>query len=111
MLFDQTQDSLWTMFQEGGKADYLTWFMRVLTAGNRGTLSKTMTGILSLYFAAHLKRDAERFLPFVEGLYFDIHCFCAAEVEPMGKECNHVQISALTEYLGISVEIAYLDGR
>ena len=33
MLFSQSRESLWEMFQEGGKADYLTWFMRVLTAG------------------------------------------------------------------------------
>ena len=29
----------------------------------------------------------------------------------MGKECEQVQIMALTEYLGIGVKIEYLDGR
>ena len=33
ILFDQSQEDLWKMFQEGGKADYLTWFLRVMTAG------------------------------------------------------------------------------
>jgi len=37
--------------------------------------------------------------------------FCKAEVEPMGKECEQVQITALSEYLQIAIEIAYLDGR
>lgn len=41
----------------------------------------------------------------------DVYAFCTAEVEPMGKECEQLQIIALSEYLGISVEIAYLDGR
>lgn len=29
----------------------------------------------------------------------------------MGKECEHLQVSALTEYLQIGVTIEYLDGR
>jgi ubiquitin thioesterase protein OTUB1 len=80
------------MFQEGGQADYLTWYMRVLTAG-------------------HLKSDPDRFLPFIDGAYFDIESFCKAEVEPMNKECEQIQIIALSEYLGVTVEISYLDGR
>jgi ubiquitin thioesterase protein OTUB1 len=93
-LFLQTPNSLLEMFQEGGKADYLTWYMRVLTAG-------------------YLKRDPDRFLPFIEGLgaFFDIESFCKSEVEPMNKECEQIQIIALSEYLGITVEISYLDGR
>ena len=35
--------------------------------------------------------------------------FCRRDVEPMGVECDHVQISAITEYLSVSVEIIYLD--
>jgi ubiquitin thioesterase protein OTUB1 len=37
--------------------------------------------------------------------------FCQREVEPMGKECEHLQVSALTECLQIHVTIEYLDGR
>jgi ubiquitin thioesterase protein OTUB1 len=33
MLKDQTTQSLLELFQEGGKADYITWYMRALTAG------------------------------------------------------------------------------
>lgn len=91
-LFQQSINSLLDMFQESGKADYLTWYLRVLTAG-------------------YLKRDPDRFLPFIDGLYFDIASFCTAEVEPMNKECEQIQIIALTEYLGITIEISYLDGR
>lgn len=61
--------------------------------------------------AGYLKSAPDRFLPFVEGLYYDMDAFCKAEVEPMDKECEQIQIIALSEYLGIEIEIAYLDGR
>lgn len=41
----------------------------------------------------------------------DISTFCAREVEPMGKECGMVQVTALAESLNIRVNIQYLDGR
>ncbi len=57
-----------------------------------------------------LKRHEDRFSPFVDG-GGSVADFCRREVEPMGVECEHVQILALTEYLGIGVTIEYLDGR
>lgn len=50
-------------------------------------------------------------MPFIEGNYFDMNSFCAGEVEPMNKECEQIQIIALTEYLNVPVAIEYLDGR
>lgn len=92
-LFESyTRETLLDSFQEDGKADYYTWFMRLLTAG-------------------FIKRDWPRFQPFVEGPYYDADAFCKGEVEPMKKECEHMQIIALTEYLGVPIDIAYLDGR
>jgi hypothetical protein len=44
-------------------------------------------------------------------LILDIDSFCKSEVEPMGKECEQIQVTALSEYLQIAIEIAYLDGR
>lgn len=42
----------------------------------------------------------------------DIGDYCAKEVEPMGKECEQVQIMALLEVLhGVDICIEYLDGR
>jgi hypothetical protein len=32
-IFAQSSTSLWEMFQEGGQANYVTWYLRVLTAG------------------------------------------------------------------------------
>ena len=63
------------------------------------------------YILGFMKRDPERFLPFVGEAYLDIDSFCKGEVEPMGKECEQPQIIAITECLGIPIDIAYLDGR
>jgi ubiquitin thioesterase protein OTUB1 len=79
------------MNQENSTSDYCTWFLRVVTA-------------------VHLKTNADRFLPFMEG-GIDIESFCKTSVEPMGKECENVQVLALAEALGIQVVVAYLDGH
>ncbi|KAE8912704.1 hypothetical protein PF005_g8785 [Phytophthora fragariae] len=78
---------------EGGGSEYLVWYMRLLTAG-------------------YMKQHAETFQPFIDGLCpgQTVAQFCAAEVEPMGKECDQPQIAALTEALQVGVKIEYLDG-
>eukprot|EP00584_Thalassiosira_punctigera_P007572 CAMPEP_0172526070 /NCGR_PEP_ID=MMETSP1067-20121228/1084_1 /TAXON_ID=265564 ORGANISM="Thalassiosira punctigera, Strain Tpunct2005C2" /NCGR_SAMPLE_ID=MMETSP1067 /ASSEMBLY_ACC=CAM_ASM_000444 /LENGTH=292 /DNA_ID=CAMNT_0013309505 /DNA_START=9 /DNA_END=884 /DNA_ORIENTATION=+ len=81
--------------EENACSDYCTWFMRVLTA-------------------AQMKSDPDRYLPFLiaEGNdhYADVSAFCAREVEPMGRECGMVQVSALAERMGVRVVIEYVDG-
>jgi hypothetical protein len=67
--------------------------------------------MLMYIYIGHLKANADRLFPFVEGSFIDMHSYCQSEVEPMNKECEQLQILALTEYLDIQVEIAYLDGR
>jgi hypothetical protein len=37
--------------------------------------------------------------------------YCQREVEPMGKESEQLHVTALTEVLGLRVDILYLDGR
>jgi ubiquitin thioesterase protein OTUB1 len=90
-LDTMTRESLLEEFQEGGSADHYTWYMRALTAG-------------------YMKSCPDMFFPFIEGLYTDISQYCAAEVEPMGKECEQTQILALTKYLGVQAHIYYLSG-
>ena len=51
------------------------------------------------------------FLFVVDSYFTIIVAFCQREVEPMGKECEHLQVLALTEYLQLNVTIEYLDGR
>lgn len=72
-------------------SNYLVWYMRLLTAG-------------------YLKRFPDRFQPFLPNFEQSISDFCKREVEPMGKECEQIQIIALTESLQIGVKIHYLDG-
>jgi ubiquitin thioesterase protein OTUB1 len=79
-------------FQENADSDYYIWFMRLLTA-------------------VAIKQQADRFLPFVDSEYNGIHDFVSKEIEPMGRECEHVQITALTELLRVPVRVEYLDGR
>jgi ubiquitin thioesterase protein OTUB1 len=67
--------------------------------------------LIPLAIAGSLKRNADKFLPFLEDGCTDMSDFCRREVEPMGVECDHVQIAGLCEYLGIRVDIVYLDGR
>jgi len=82
---------------ENSTSDYCTWYLRVVTA-------------------THLKKDPDRFLPFLlqqqQGTEFlDMNQFCARCVEPMGQECEQLQVLALAEAVGVGVRIEYLDGR
>ena len=62
--------------------------------------------------AAQMKSNPDRYLPYVMAEnYYDIPSFCSKEVEPMGKECGMVQVSALAECMGVRVVIEYMDGR
>ncbi|GAX09655.1 ubiquitin thioesterase protein OTUB1 [Fistulifera solaris] len=78
--------------EENSTSDYCTWYLRVVTA-------------------THLKMDPQRFEPFIEqpGMY--VAQFCRREVEPMGKECEQLQVLALAEAFGVKVRIEYLDGH
>ena len=49
-------------------------------------------------------------MPFIES-HPDIDSFCKAEVEPSFRECEQLQIIALTSALGIKVNVVYLDGH
>ena len=87
------------MNAENSTSDYCTWYLRVVTA-------------------THLKQDPDRFLPFLmdgqaggNNIFLDINQFCAKHVEPMGQECEQVQVLALAVAIGVHVQIKYLDGR
>ncbi|CAM9172449.1 unnamed protein product [Discosporangium mesarthrocarpum] len=92
-LPNKTPEQLQNEFlEEGGACEYLVWFCRLLTS-------------------AFLKLHSDsRFLPFLTQAE-DMYSFCQREVEPMGKECEQVQIMALCEHLAIPVRIEYLDGQ
>jgi ubiquitin thioesterase protein OTUB1 len=89
-LFEITQESLIEKFNDS-ESDYYVWYCRLLTAGS-------------------LRTDAERFLHFLPDMV-DMKEYTAREVEPMGKDVDHVNVVALCEHLQIRVHIEYLNGR
>lgn len=92
-LTSMNRETLLSMFQEDGSGDYYTWYMRALCA-------------------CSMRRNSDRFFPFIDdGLSRDMKAYCEREVEPMGKEVEQVQIIALAEYMGLGINIHYLDGR
>jgi ubiquitin thioesterase protein OTUB1 len=80
------------MNEENSCSNDCTWYLRVVTA-------------------THLKQDPERFLPFIEQPGVSVEQFCRSEVEPMGKDCEQLQVLALAEAFGVQVQIEYLDGH
>ncbi|CAB9522533.1 Ubiquitin thioesterase OTUB1 [Seminavis robusta] len=80
------------LLEENSTSDYCTWYMRVLS----GT---------------QLKAEPDRFLPYLEDAYVDVHVYCQKAVEPMGQECTMVTCLALAEAFEVKVAIVYLDGH
>ena len=58
--------------------------------------------------SAYLQAHASEFEPYLED-FSSIKDFCRKEVDPMYKECDELQIIALTRSFGIPVDIFYLD--
>ncbi len=59
--------------------------------------------IMYIRFLTSLYIKQNHFL--FEGFCDDILTFCSTEVEAVGAECDHIQIIAITNYLGVGVEI------
>lgn len=70
-------------------SDYMVVYLRLLTSGK-------------------LQEKTEFFMNFIDG-GLSVKEFCNQEVEPMGKESDHIHIIALTEALGIHVQVEYMD--
>jgi hypothetical protein len=79
-------EALEEIFADAGESTHLVWYSRVLCA-------------------AYLKSNAERFLPFVLDSCNSVEEFCAKNVEPMDRECEEVQVTALAQYFGVPVTI------
>lgn len=68
---------------------YLVFWMRILTS-------------------SFLKRNADDYAPFLE-THPSIERFCATEVDPVGVDADHLQITALSAQLQVPVCVVYLD--
>lgn len=77
-------------FSSAGVCDYLTVFLRILTA-------------------AELVKNSEFYSNFLGTEDQSISEFIKLEVEPMGKEADHVQIIALATAMGFGVTVVYMD--
>jgi ubiquitin thioesterase protein OTUB1 len=76
-------------FNDQGYSDYLVVYLRLLVSG-------------------HLQKEAEFYASFVEGGR-TVKEFCQQEVEPMGRESDHIHISTLTKSTGVPIRIEYMD--
>ncbi|XP_066551066.1 ubiquitin thioesterase OTUB2 isoform X2 [Amia ocellicauda] len=72
------------------------------------TTSDTIVRYLRFLTSAYLQNHAEFFQHFVEAP--SLKEYCTQEVEPMAMECDHVEILALSQALGISIKIEYMEG-
>lgn len=106
-------DMFWEMFGEAlddvGKLDWPAWHAKM---NEEHGVSMHLVWFMRILSATHMKMHADRFAPFCmdETGACDVSDFCAREVEPVNRECEQVQIIALTEMLDIPVAIEYLDG-
>lgn len=82
-------DELIEIFNEQGTSDYLVVFLRLLTS---------MQIRLEADFYQNFMVDGQSVVE-----------FCNLEVEPMYHESDHIHVTAITQLIGVPVQIIYLD--
>lgn len=91
-----TRAQLLEVFQDDSMSNYLVTFMRMITS-------------------AQIRGNPNDFEPFLmhpdTGEKMGTKEFCETLVEVLGKEADHVQLTAITQAIQVNVKIAYLDGR
>ncbi|GFO48669.1 ubiquitin thioesterase [Plakobranchus ocellatus] len=84
-----TVDGLFQAFNDAGLSDYFVVYLRLLVSG-------------------HLQQNADSYVYFIDGER-SVKEFCSQEVEPMGKESDHIHIVSLTKALQIAICVEYMD--
>ncbi|KAF5381937.1 hypothetical protein D9757_007584 [Collybiopsis confluens] len=91
-----TNQTLLEAFQSPAESNSIVVYMRMLTS-------------------AQMQLNAENFAPFLFhpelGEPMEVKEFCENFVDAIGKEADHVQMTALSQILRIDISVAYLDGR
>uniref|UniRef100_A0A4W2G9V9 ubiquitinyl hydrolase 1 n=1 Tax=Bos indicus x Bos taurus TaxID=30522 RepID=A0A4W2G9V9_BOBOX len=82
---DGSVSSLLKVFNDQSFSDRIVQFLRLLTS-------------------AFIRNRADFFRHFIDE-EMDIKDFCAHEVEPMAMECDHIQITALSQALNIALQV------
>ncbi|EIW76685.1 cysteine proteinase [Coniophora puteana RWD-64-598 SS2] len=85
-----TSDSLLRIFQDANNSNEIVAFLRLLTS-------------------AQIRLNPDEYAAFI--IDMEPTQFCNNHVEPLGKEADHIQVSALADAMQIRVQIAYLDGH
>ncbi|XP_047650736.1 ubiquitin thioesterase OTUB2 isoform X1 [Phacochoerus africanus] len=86
---DGSVSSLLKVFNDQSSSDRIVQFLRLLTS-------------------AFIRNRADFFRHFIDE-EMDIRDFCTHEVEPMAMECDHIQITALSQALNIALQVEYVD--
>ncbi|EJD43683.1 cysteine proteinase [Auricularia subglabra TFB-10046 SS5] len=87
----------------------------LLEAFQTAEASNSMVMYLRLLTSAQIRADADNYAAFLfhpeTGEPMAVREFCESFVEAIGREADHVQVTALARALKVNVRIAYLDGR
>ncbi|XP_074661076.1 ubiquitin thioesterase OTUB1-like [Tubulanus polymorphus] len=82
-------EELLQIFNNQGCSNYLVVYLRLLVSG-------------------YLQKKEEFFTHFVEHGQ-TVKDFCGKEVEPMGRESDHIHITALTSAINVPIRVEYMD--
>ncbi|KZS95353.1 cysteine proteinase [Sistotremastrum niveocremeum HHB9708] len=78
-------------------------------------VSNSVVVYLRLLTSAQIRADPDSYAPFLvhpeADIPLEVREFCEGFVEAIGREADHVQVTALSRALHVNVEVAYLDGR
>ncbi|OBZ74856.1 Ubiquitin thioesterase otubain-like protein [Grifola frondosa] len=87
----------------------------LLETFNTPEVSNSIVVYLRLLASAQMRSDPDSYAPFLFnpelGDQMEVTDFCVNFVEAVGKEADHVQITALSRALKVNISVAYLDGR
>ncbi|KAL6308845.1 cysteine proteinase [Sparassis latifolia] len=87
----------------------------LLEAFNNDEVSNSIVAYLRLLTSAQIREDPESYAAFLfhpeSGESMDVRSFCENFVESVGKEADHVQITALSRVMKVNIDVAYLDGH
>uniref|UniRef100_A0A0B6Z667 Ubiquitin thioesterase n=1 Tax=Arion vulgaris TaxID=1028688 RepID=A0A0B6Z667_9EUPU len=84
-----TVEKLLETFNYQGLSDYFVVYLRLLVSG-------------------HLQANEDSYIHFIDGER-TVRQFCSQEVEPMGRESDHIHIVALTKALDVPICVEYMD--
>ncbi|KAL8619710.1 hypothetical protein ACOMHN_025796 [Nucella lapillus] len=82
-------EDLLHLFNDQGLSDYFVVYLRLIVSG-------------------HLQMEADFYSNFIEGGRTPKE-FCSQEVEPMGKESDHIHIMSLASALNTGILVEYMD--